>query len=436
MSPSGKKRSSRWHRWLVLAFLVPTVAYWGRANLQSLEEREAWRVQWERDDFEFLASQTLADVPADSEQLLTMAYFLGEQPIPPQYEGAQELIARALLLAPMKSKLWLYGARYRLFQGEPDQARAALEHSDVLHPFHTDRRLMAVELWDLLGERDRAVALAVQIGGTTASARKAAAQRLLWIGVPPSEAWGLLWREGLSPAETADLLEGLWYNDADAVAEVVSLIPEETYSDAEFRQRLARLLKSPVVLEAAWKVWQLESGSLEQVPGANTQPPLLAENLTLERSPLSDNFPFGWRPFTITPNAELYWLEGEGAGRLRLTFRASPVKSKEFRWLMYELPMPAHEHPVRVRIRLRAEGATESPCILIAKQGEAFHNSARKVPMAEEESVYEAVLAPTDAPVMLSLSLGRTHRDAPEAGDQVVYLEGIEFATAQGEVTQ
>jgi hypothetical protein len=323
-----------------------------------------------------------------------------------------------------------------LFQGEPDLARAALEHSDVLHPFHTERRLMAVELWDLLDERERAIALAVQIGGTTASARKAAAQRLLWIGVPPSEAWPLLWREGLSPAETADLLEGLWYNDADAVAKVLTLVPEEPYADADFRRRMALLLKSPVVLETAWKVWQMEGGNLDQLADVNTQPVLLAENLTLARSPLSDSFPFGWQPFTTTPNAELYWLEGGNSGELRLTFYASPVNTREFRWLMYELPMPAHEHSIRVRIRLRAENATESPCILIAKQGDAFHNSARKVPMTEEGTVYEAILAPTEAPVMLSLSLGRTHRDAPEAGDQVVYLEGIEFAAVRGEGTQ
>jgi hypothetical protein len=103
---------------------------------------------------------------------------------------------------------------------------------------------------------------------------------------------------------------------------------------------------------------------------------------------------------------------------------------------MYELPMPAHKHPIRVRIRLRAESATQSPCILIAKQGDTFHNSARTVPMAEEGSVYEAVLAPAEAPTVLSLSLGRTHRDAPEAGDQIVYLEGIEFAAVRGEGTQ
>ncbi|MBX3728766.1 MAG: hypothetical protein KF858_06240 [Candidatus Sumerlaeia bacterium] len=430
-----RKRPSPLPRWIAALVASAVVASWAAQHYTATREREIWEARWQREGNSFFAVQTPETVPASSASLLKAALFFGERPVPPAYSEAQALIGKGLALAPMRSTLWLYGARYHLFEGNSDKARVALERSDLLHPFHPTRRMMAVELWDLLGERDRAIELALQIGAVGGSARKEAASRLAWIGIDPAEAVRMLGADTMPINELADVIEAVRSQRSETMRRVHAEIPEAAFLNRDFRNRMARVFTSPLVLDKSWEIWKREIGALEDVPEADGDPPLLATNLSLERSPLDSRFHLGWQPIPGPAASTAFWL-AEGAGRaeaggqLRLTFTPPlPGQSRAFRWPAYRLPVPAHTAPITVRLWLRAEPAQTSRCRLILRVGDRLTEGPWSNPAELGWQAIRMTIPPAESPELIEIILYREWVGTPPQDGAQLFIDRLEFVS-------
>jgi hypothetical protein len=429
-----RKRPSLLLRWIAALVLSTFVAAWATRHYAATREREVWEARWQREGNSFFVAQTPETVPASSASLLKAALFFGERPVPPAYSEAQELIGKGLALAPMRSTLWLYGARFHLFDGNPERARVALERSDLLHPFHPTRRMMAVELWDLLGERERAIELALQIGSVGGSARKEAASRLAWIGIDPAEAVRMLGPQDMPLGELADVVEAVRSRRPETMRRVYAEIPETAFLNRDFRNRMARVFTSPLVLEEAWEIWRREAGTLETIDEADCDPPLLATNLAFETSPLDSRFHLGWQPIPGPAASTAFWLaegagRGEAGGQLRLTFTPPlPGQSRAFRWPAYRLPVPAHPSPITVRVWLRAEPAQSTRCRLILRIGDRLLEGPWSNPADPGWQAIRAELPPADSHELVEIILYRDWVGTPPPDGAQLFIDRVDFA--------
>ncbi len=270
---------------IILFFLS---AAWAFFQWRAAHEQLAWRefartapiaTVTERSDF--------PDLPAANARL---ARFFADEVFPPDHERALQFLIRTVRADPQSSTVWFSIAREQLLLGRRVEARAALMRSDALDPHYPKHRFGAIQLWSLLGERDRAISLAQRFNELGGRFSIESGRQLKRIGMSPAEIFDALEFERETADRQVALLKEIQTGDREQMSASLEKIDVKTIGDTATRSAMARLASWPVAYEKALEVWRAESPELLLVGGK-----LPADNLTLRQPPFAKDFYFGWQ---------------------------------------------------------------------------------------------------------------------------------------------
>jgi tetratricopeptide (TPR) repeat protein len=201
----------------------------------------------------------VASLPGDPELMRTLGARFEKALFPPDLAAARAAAERRIALDPFDSAGWLRLARLHYRAGRREEALAALRASDHLKPGFPAERLDAIQLWALLGERDRARKLAAQVAALGDEPSLLAARELRVLGWDPRDAMEVLapGRSALAQARIAVLFFG---TDPIGNAELLGLLPPAVSRDAAARRVLFEATLSPLLPEQALALWKQEAG--------------------------------------------------------------------------------------------------------------------------------------------------------------------------------
>jgi hypothetical protein len=358
-------------------------------------------------------SEQPARVPPAAEAMVLVAGFYGEIFFPPDDIKAAKWAANALQVRPLESGLWVVLARHLFFAGQVDQARVALERADELDPNYPRQRLAAIRLWTLMGEKDRAGALASQIGRLGFRERGEAAAELIRAGWTRAEIFKQLDGPILSDPEIVELLNLLRTTRPEEARGLVEAIPTPRLAVSKtLRSTASRHAVDAVLLDQVERIWHLER------PESPTFPRFPADfsNLMLafEAPPLA----MGWqgppsenwvllRPRQIdqpgalgAPPTSIWGLE--------VQYRDTPDESRRVsRWTFYRVPLVAGEQ-LEVAMRCRTYPSDRSAAKIIATDGRQRIESNTTELRTDLVQTLSLTFPPRDEDRMITLQLERT----------------------------
>lgn len=349
------------------------------------------------------------------EMWMRRARVASDEVFPPDRTRAVEAYEQALFHDPMNAVAWYELARELALLGETRRAAAALRRSDALDPQNVKARLGAIQLWDAVGERGQAVALARQTAAHGGRHLEDAARRLVDLGMAPAEVYDELKFDALTPDDQARFLGALHVNDAEAMRRLVGKLDFTEVTRAESRECLARLVSGPALYTEAVELWRLqmkgEETFGEEIPRVN---------LSLERSPFREPFLFGWQAIEDEGGTQVRWiapnpdgLPPEGRIQIRRT-----EGGKNFRKVIYRTPARAGQG-LRFILNVRSYPAEAPESYLQLVLDGAVVDWARLLSGAPGWQRLKVELPPLDADVLCELMFeiradeGRIRRPGP-----------------------
>src|SRR5690606_18216703 len=120
------------------------------------------------------------------------------------------------------------------------------------------QRLKAVQMWDLMGERERAVDVAVSVAGLDFEGKREAAQVLRLLDHSPAQAFVAVGGPTCEPAQMGQLMDDLRSPRREAMQALFAQVPERAWEDEAFRRRAASLAEKPFLHEVAMRLWRME----------------------------------------------------------------------------------------------------------------------------------------------------------------------------------
>ncbi len=354
-----------------------------------------------------------ARVPPAAEAMVLVAGFYGEVFFPPDDRKAAGWAARALEVRPLESGLWVVLARHLFFSGQVDEARVALERADELDPNYPRQRLAAIRLWTLMGEKDRAGALASQIGRLGFRERGEAAAELIRAGWSRADIFRQLDGPLLSDPEIVELLNLLKARRPGEARALLDAIPTSRLAASRvLRSAASRHAVDAVLLDQIERIWHLER------PKAPSSPrfPDDSSNLMLafEAPPLA----MGWqgppvenwvllRPRQIEEPGTL-GSPSTSINGLEVQYRDTPDESRRVsRWTFYRFPLAAGER-LDVAMRCRTYPSDRSAAKIIATDGRQRIESNTTELRTDLIQTLSLSFPPRDANRVITLQLERT----------------------------
>lgn len=278
-------------------------------------------------------------MPANPGLYASLAEVYSRDLMPPDNERARELLGEAIRLAPLDSIYWLRLAEQNLLLDQREAAIAALRVSDQLDPRWPDQRLDAVRLWRILGDRERAMELGVQIArlrdlGLT----EVVSSELLDNGFPTSDVLAAIDFARRPPGEMSHLISAMAKRPSVSLDELWKAVPEGSRQDNELRTELAKLAEQRGRHELLLELWKYEPDSLTTLA-----PGLVTKNTDLRRSPMGQTFVLGWQPPVLETDVRTTWIAPEGmAGATgKLEVDIGPYSRDQLWWSVYRLVIPA-----------------------------------------------------------------------------------------------
>lgn len=285
------------HR-LALAFVAAALLlWWGVAQYRGSAAREAERLRLSDPAMRAAASEPEVE---RAEFFARIASAAENEIMPPDYTRAARLYEESIRRDPHQASVWIRLANVRLFMGEKAKAVAALRHAEAVDPNNPRRRLEALPMWVLLGERDHAAESARHVADLGSDLMVEAARQLRLSGFEAPEVFSLLGGAKMELAAQVQLLSVLTSTSAGQNRALVEALPEEALRDASLGRQAALLLMNPVQEEPLLALWRLQTASdlTPTTPGGL----VLSANLLL-RDGVPDaagRFPLGWQ---ATPNS-------------------------------------------------------------------------------------------------------------------------------------
>lgn len=343
---------------------------WCVAQFRTARTEGEWRDDWRaraQDEYAgALAWLDRADRPLDAN--LELGGML-DKAFPPKHARAEELYAESLPSDPGSPVLWYRLAHSRAYQGNLDGARAALERSDEIVPLYPRQRYGAIHLWALLGEPERAVRIARQIGGLGTEFRARAARDLLGIGLTSVEVFTELECASLPPADQIRIVRALSPMPPDELTEVMELVAVDSISDpALLNDALGMALEPQLVPETALRLWRAASPHMERTSG-----PVYIENPKLQAPPFASAFALGWQAPESSIRARSRWVgpvdtHADAQGFIQIVFPGNAME-KPFTWRFLRLlAEPGPAGTIEIRLRMIPPGSSD--CSLMLKSGE------------------------------------------------------------------
>lgn len=357
-------------RWrLGVLALVPLLLAWSwwhyatvsqrldaRASLAQAQGRgAASTVEWH-------LGHPVSALPDDVLVLEATARWAADRATPPQSGMAREALARALALAPLRSRLWIMLGRVQLFDGRGDQARAALAFSDTLDPAFPSERLRAARYWALLGEEDRALALARDAASLDDAGVVEAARALRLMGLSPRAAFDAVYRDGIHPGRFKDLVEALASTDPDAMQALWAGLPDSALDVPDAPRVVVQAALDPLAAGAVLRAWSRATGL-----APDGQEPYLP-NAGLRTNPFDSSLPVGWiLPRGGAWDGRIRWesgTEGEG-GALRVEPPLARGDSNLRHIVLYRFLLPPDGRDYRVGLRLAVDRPVALDALLV-----------------------------------------------------------------------
>lgn len=333
----------------------------------------------------------VGELPRDPALLGAMGARFERSLFPPDLAAAHAATARRIAIEPFDSPPWLRLARLHFRMGRPAEALAALRVSDRLKPGFPDERLDAIQLWALLGERDRARDLAAAVAALGDAPSLLAARELRMLDWDAADALAAVTPER-SPVAQAKAAVLFFGTDADANAAVFAALPRTAVSEPEARRVLLEASLSPLLPEMAVNLWRVDAMprvAAAELPGGT----ILLDSPTLgERPPLRG--PLGWQ---LSEDAT--YRSEDGAGSLRVLMQ----NPRGFSLPVYRMIVPAGvsgevtldvevDAVAPARVRLSAADASGE---FVAADGRVRVRAP--LPARDEAAVVDVVLACTPA---------------------------------------
>ncbi len=380
-----------------------------------------------------LAQVSVAEIPPSAANYIRIARLKGSRQIPPDHAGAVEFFGLALQRTPLRSDLWVTLARHLFFLKRKGEAEAALRRSDVLDPVYPEQRLGAVQLWALMGERERGIELARQVAALDPPGRLEALRTLLLIGVPPEEAYSIIGAGEVPVGDLAEIMKNLKSGNPDTMRKLWAKLPPAAIEDARFRNAMAEFFASPMLDDVAATIWRRESSTVAAFPLPGSDTSLWLDNPSVDETPFTNRFYYGWQPFPLLSWVDGTWnranSESGDRARIRMTFTGggAPTIQRTLQWMFYRLPLPATAEPVSIRIPVMAEPPGDSVCRVSARIDGRVVNSAPSDWTRDGWQYLEVKIPASASPSLVELTVERQKRGAGADGSARVYLGGFEF---------
>ncbi len=366
------------------------------------------------------------DIPTTAEALRLRAQFREEKLFPADRAGAIADLRDALLIEPMRSGLWFLLSRNLLFTGDSSGARVALSRADELDPRYPRQRLRAIQLWSLLGERQKVEDLARDVSGLGQIYRLDAARQLVEMGLPVDRVYELVQSTELSPVERGELLERLRSRDRPALGRVFDAIPPAAWDTPDFRLAALARASDPLLYDVARRAWEAEG--IELLDRADV---IVYTNPDLAAPPFSSALALGWLPFAPRGGESGSWsapglLHDDPHGVMAIRF-APPLREREvnLRYRFLRLPYRSAE-PLLFRVRVRPTHPGQTSGWLLAAAGETA-TRGRSVDLAEGWQELAVMLPPVAEPTMLEITLDARFTRRSLMDDPMLYLGPIGF---------
>jgi tetratricopeptide (TPR) repeat protein len=342
---------NRLAQYLVGGLAAALLIAWGTQQLRSALALNA--------QAELLADPVarLSMLPSESlsgENSVRLSDMYEREIIPPNYAHASASLGGALVHFGGHSQLWIRLARIRLFQGEPEQSRAALERAERLDPFLPAARLESISLWYLLGEPERAERLAREIGDLDLTLFLQAAEHLRFTGNAPEEIYRILGGRDIPVEQLRRLLPLLRSRNAASTARLVRALEPTHLEDAEIVRSAAKFASDPLEPESLSLLWRQRDPGVAQ---HHRIPNMLVPSLPLASGglPITD-FALGWGSPVDTQGVELAYFDrpkdidttATVALRLRFDDEALRPSKDGFRWQVLSLLVPPKADPIVV----------------------------------------------------------------------------------------
>lgn len=345
---------ARLHRLAIAAAAAALLAAWGASRVASAGRAGQWRAVL--GDEGPAAAETLGPPPASAD-MQRLARYRVDSRMPPDYDGAESLIADALRRAPLRSSLWIDLARIRLFRGDADGARVALARADALDPGWPAQRLESSRLWFLLGDDQRGMELAASVADWDDESLVDAVESLCQSGFSPAEAWTrLAAQRSPSEAALAKLLGRLHSRDDAAMAALWRVLPQASIAaDPSLRSAAANIFADPLVPQALESLWRTRADG--QLAAILDSPRVLAENPRLTSDPRRWMRKIDWVENPNEPPPKLGWLDalrapkkppelGLDSAEAKFPLGWRPFPENVWVWTAYEDPAPGQNHGV------------------------------------------------------------------------------------------
>lgn len=281
----------------------------------------------------------LNNVPIDPAVYSKLAEMYSRDFMPPDNAQARAMLGEAIRLAPLDSLYWLRVSEQNLLLGDREKAIAALRMSDDLDPRWPRQRLDAIRLWRIVGERDRALTLGIQIASLGSPYNEIAARELLDNGFTTPEVMKAVGFEKRSPAQMARLIGAMARRPGVSLEDLWAVVPESARGDAELRNEMATIAVQRRRYSLLQEMWKYEPDQL-----VTLAPGLVVKNTDLRRSPLGRTYELGWQePIDGGSDVTTKWVAPGGlagdSGKLDVDI--GPYAPEQLWWPMYRLIIPA-----------------------------------------------------------------------------------------------
>lgn len=398
---------------------------WGWQQLRYAHELNRWRAEtWT------IPGRLTAEVNFPSSYAYLRAARARERnQLPPDYAGAEELLAEALRRDPLRPEPWLRLARVLFFQGKTEEAQHALVRAETLDPRQPSTRLEAVQLWTLLGRRDKAIEAARQAAEIAPRMRSDAAQSLRVTGMSREEVFRAMAGPELPPAEALDIIRTLNPRSRETFLAMLDMLPQDAFEEPDFRSALLPVALSQGAMDLALRLWGMKKPDTFHVEGPGGARVLL-HNTSLAASPMGDRLPLGWRPPPSSLLIDSTWQSatqtGAGYGVVTLAIQDSRSRDEQYtRWNFYRLIQPEGV-PLRISARVRSDPAIRSEITLRAQVTRPRQRWSSE-PSDWGTSGWQTITVDIPAPEsdrLLELWLDRQRRGFQSAGMRVRVMLG------------
>lgn len=400
------------------------IAWWAWRQVDEQRALDRW-VATRRDGN--LATIQATEVPDLAESHVERAQIRISRSFPPAREGARADLVRALHLLPMRSGIWFQVSQNDLFSSRLQDGREALRRSDELDPFFPAQRLRSIQLWSLLGERDRAVALARSVVSLGFEYRREAARELTLMGIDPVAIFDMVWDDELTPVQIGELIVEISTADDKKLDVIFARLADPVLDDKDFRSLALERASRPLAYNIVRELWRRDSPGVMDVGEG-----VALQNLDLRDPPFRGSLPLGWQQFPLRGVRGGSWVEPEmagqdGAGAIRIMFPEATVgqKTVPLRYLFYRFPWRGAE-PATVTVAVKSS-ATEGVLLwMTGRVGDDGLRGGAKV-VGRDWTDLQMKLPPRTSAAMVELYIdGRNSRIDGEAPEVLIGRLGFD----------